>query len=258
MTTRQRAKGRRGGEGERFAYLPESVLQSEAVKTLPHAAFKVLCVLCVGRSRERNGTSCCSDSYALKYGISSRHTVRRSLEELQERGLITVTRRVSPFRKHPTLYGMTWWPIWHRDGQPLSVPEPPSHAYLNWTPSTPAMGAENAAGNKESSHPSRHSLTPVVGVEKGTHHTHGDTEAPIHHTHGGCKSLDIGVGARTSNGHKRPVSTHSGPRASITTKIRKLIASAPHLTDREVAHTLRQYGITAEQVAAVRREMGLA
>lgn len=246
--TRARAKGRRGGEGERFAYLPESVLQSDAVRTLPHAAFKVLAILLVGRTRERNGTACCSDSYAARYGIMSHDTVRRALEELQARGLIVATRRVSRFKRHPTLYGVTWWPLVYRDGEVLTVPEPASHAYANWQPFTPTSGVTREANENNCSPRPAGDITPISGVNAGSHHPDGVVKTAIHHPDQRGQSLDLGRGARSTR-RRRDVQSAS---VDLAGKVRRLIASAPHLTDRDIAHTLRQYSIDAAQVAAIR------
>jgi len=232
MATRLRAKGRRGGEGERFAYMPESVLQSQAVKTLPHSAFKVLAILLVGRTRERNGTACCSDSYAAKYGITSHDTVRRALEELQARGLIVVTRRVSRFKRHPTLYGVTWWPIVYRDGDVLAVPEPASHAYASWQPITPTNGVNAAAReNNRSPRPSG-DIAPTSGVNKRAHHPDGVVKTPVHHPDQRGQSLDL--------------------RGGVHAKIARLLHAQPHLTDADVARVFAQYSVDPTTVRQIR------
>jgi hypothetical protein len=190
--TRERAKGRRGGEGERFAYLPDSVLQSPALATAPHAALRMLCILLVGKSKERNGTMMCSESYAARYGVDSRDTVRRSLLLLEERGLIERTRRVQAFRKAATLWAVTWWPVYFREGEPLQLPEPASHRYRDWQNITPTIGVET----QETSHRLSNSLTPTIGVKNASHHTDGRHPDPIHHTDGRGHSKTLGVGAQ--------------------------------------------------------------
>jgi hypothetical protein len=194
--TRERVKGRRGGEGERFAYMPESVLQSPALATAPHAAFRILAILLVGKSKDRNGLMMCSETYAAKFGINSRETVSRCLADLEARGLIERTRRVQRFRKAATLWACTWWPIAYRDGEPLQVPEPASHRYLQWKAITPMVGVEA----QESSHRWSDSLTPMVGVGNGTHHTDGEAKGPIHHPDGRGHSKNLGRGTRTASG----------------------------------------------------------
>jgi hypothetical protein len=106
----------------------------------------------VGRTRERNGTLCCSESYAAKFGIKSRDTVRRSLIELQQRGIIVVTRRVTAFKKYATLFGVTWWPIAYRDGEPLVKAEEPTFDYLKWQNITPTIGVETPEATEIRSH----------------------------------------------------------------------------------------------------------
>lgn len=255
---RERAKGRRGGEGERFAYIPESVLLSDAVCSLPHAAFKVLAILNVGRPKERNGTQCCSESYAAKFGITSRDTVRRSLNELQQRGLIVITRRVSPFMKFATLYGVTWWAILYRNGEPLDIAEPATHAYLRWSP-TPMVGADKVTAPGESSHRWSDSVTPTVGVETSSHHTDGAAEVPNLHTDGRGKSLDLGSGVRQRSTRASPPGSLARGSASsaqlpahLISRLMASIQDLPHLTDRDHARTFR---CEPTEVARVRERL---
>lgn len=190
--TRERAKGRRGGEGERFAYLPECALASPALATAPHAAVRVLALLLVGKSKERNGTMMCSESHAARFGMNSRDTLHRSLALLEERGLIERTRRVLRFRKAATLWAVTWWPVYNREGEPLQTPEPASHRYLQWQNITPMAGVET----QESSHRLSDSHTPTVGVESGHHHTDSRRPDPIYHTDSRGHSKSLGLGAQ--------------------------------------------------------------
>jgi hypothetical protein len=178
---------------EQFAYIPESFLTSPAFRTLPHAAFKVLAVLVLGKPKDRNGTMCCSESFAAKYGIA-KNTVGRSLEELQKRGIVVVTRRVQRFKKHPTLYGVTWWPITHRDGEPLTRSEPATYAYLRWS-ITPTVGVETPIPATISSPPTRGDPTPTMGVDSAVHHPHLGQKLPVHHPNGGGQSSYLGTGA---------------------------------------------------------------
>ncbi|MFC4307608.1 hypothetical protein ACFPN2_00805 [Steroidobacter flavus] len=141
-------------EKEHFARIPESVMMSEALKTAPHAAFRVLAILVIGKPRERNGTMMCTDSYAEKFGMASRETVYRSLRLLEDRGLIVRTRQGMRLRKIPTLWAVTWWPIHYRDGQPLDYPQPATHAYLKW----------QSAPSAELHTDGRGTVTPIVGV----------------------------------------------------------------------------------------------
>jgi hypothetical protein len=116
-------------------------MQSPAVMSLSHAAFRVLCVFAIGarppgiikdKDPGRNGVQAITDSHARKYGLNSRDTVYRSLAELMERGLIVKTRDGHRSKSHFATFGVTWLPLTHRDGQPLGQIEPASMAFMKW------------------------------------------------------------------------------------------------------------------------------
>ncbi len=172
-------------------------MRHPACATLPHAAFRVLCILVVGKAKHRNGTLACAESYAAEFGITSSDTLARALEELQARGLIEVTRRVQRLQRWPTLWAVTWWPIANRDGQPLAHPEPASHAYTKWIESDERRQQRESrrqaysdrrsngqAGSRVSSlRPSGHD-TPTIGVETGAHHSDSTPKSTFHHSDG--------------------------------------------------------------------------
>lgn len=160
---------------------------SEALMTAPHAAFRVLAILLMGKPRERNGTMMCTDSYAEKFGITSRETVYRSLRSLEDRGLIVRTRHGMRLRKIPTLWAVTWWPIHYRDGQPLDCPQPATHAYLNWR-STPSAKIHTDG---------RGTVTPIVGVNTARLHTDFTPESAQVHTDGREYSKSLARAQRT-------------------------------------------------------------
>ena len=140
--TRARAKGRIGGEGERFARMTDSLMQHPSVTTLDHAAFRVLTILTIGarspglgrHDRGYNGCQAVTDSHAKKYGLRSRDTVYRSLRKLTERGLIVKTREGHRNKSHFTLYAVGWLPITHRNGMPLNQPERAPNEWVKWQP----------------------------------------------------------------------------------------------------------------------------
>lgn len=190
--TRLRAKGRRGGEVEGFTYIPDHVMRSQALASANHATFRVLAILVVGKPKERNGTMACTDSYAARFGVTSHQTVYRGLLELRDRGLVVVTRPGLRMRKIPTLYAVTWWPIYFREGKPLGRPEDPLFAYQQWRPITPTASAE-----KKSRTYSQGDVTPIVGVEEGSLHPdqHGHS-GQVHPDHGGnSKTLGVAPGS---------------------------------------------------------------
>lgn len=126
---------------ERFARIPDELMQTPAVMSLSHAAFKVLVILAIGarppgivRDRDpgRNGVQAITDSYARKYGLKSRDTVYRALRELLERRLIVRTRDGHKSKTHFALYAVAWLRVTHRDGQPLAQTEAAPMGYLTW------------------------------------------------------------------------------------------------------------------------------
>jgi hypothetical protein len=212
--TRLRAKGRRGGEIEGFTFIPDHVMRSPALATANHASFRVLAILVVGKPKERNGTMACTDSYSARYGVHSHETVYRALGELKHRGLIVVTRQGLRMRKIPTLWAVTWWPVFYREGKPLDRPEEPTFDYQQWQPITPTVGVEI-----ESHTDSRGDVTPTNGV--GPISLHPDLAGHtglIHPDHRGY-SKTLGVGGLTGRGDK----------------VRRLMDLQPHLVDRDIA-----------------------
>lgn len=187
----------RGGDQEHFARIPESAMLSDALRTAPHAAFKILAILLMGKAKERNGTLMCTDGYAEKFGISSRETVQRSLQALQERGLTVRTRQGMKLRKVPTLWAVTWWPIFYRNGQPLDRPEDPTHAYLKWA--TPIVGVKAVEIHTDG----RGNVTPIVGVDGGRLHTDLPPESGELHTDGRGYSKSLVVVPRVRSGAAR-------------------------------------------------------
>jgi hypothetical protein len=178
----------------------------------------VLAILLVGKAKERNGTLCCAESYARRFGLDSKDTVQRSLRLLEERGLIVVTRRVQRLRKHPTLWAVTWWPIAYRDGQPLDYPEPATNAFLKWEPE-PRLPRLSGY------------VTPTIGVMDDAHHPDLPPKSGIHHPDYRGQSKNLGGGRRVRtrmNGSEQ----HSD---SGRPKVEKLMSLQPHLPDVDIA-----------------------
>ena len=94
-------------------------MEHPALATASHAAFRVLAIMLVGATPERNGRLMITDSYAAQFGLKSHDTLQRGREELEARGLIVCTRRVQRRMRWPALWAVTWWPINSRDGAPL-------------------------------------------------------------------------------------------------------------------------------------------
>lgn len=249
--TRERAKGRKGGEAERFAYLPESVLLSPALATAPHAALRVLTIMVVGRPRERNGLLACSESYAARYGINSSDTLRRSLNDLLSRGLIEITRPGRKLNRNPTLYAVTWWPVAYRNGEPVAHPGEPSHAYLEWQCITPTIGVKESTGSgtdgKTSLRLSEH-VTPTTGVDDPRHHSDFVNGTAEHHSDGRGNSRFSGEGrwhdaTRAARASPQGSLARGGRDASSDQRkiaaVVRLIESQPHLQDADIARACR-------------------
>jgi hypothetical protein len=151
---------------EHFARVPISVLESEAVTTLNHAAFKVLVVLAAGYRGTNNGTLALTGSFAKRFGLKGRDTLYRSLRELERRGLIVCTRRGFKSKKMFTLYAVGWESITHREGQPLDIPEPKNNSrWLKWSASVPMAGTHELKQLAQIHTDGRDSSVPIVGTD---------------------------------------------------------------------------------------------
>jgi hypothetical protein len=182
---------KRSHDRDRFARIPVEVMQSPALMTAPHAAFRVLAILVAGNVKERNGTFACSDSYAATFGIASKDTLHRSLVELQKRGLIVPTRPGMKMRRWPTLWAVTWWPIYSRDGKPLDRPEDSTHAYTKWKPTGKNLHPDG-----------RGQVTPTVGVREVELHPDSAGESTLSHpdSRGNSRSGSGGQRIRKGDG----------------------------------------------------------
>jgi hypothetical protein len=118
-----------------FAMLPDDVLLSEACRTLPHPAHRVLVVLAAQYFGRNNGSLSLTRTTAAKYGMRNPHTLDASFRELEERGLILRTRPGSRLPPRSALYAITWRPINEpkeydrHDAMPTLKP---SNAYAKW------------------------------------------------------------------------------------------------------------------------------
>ena len=234
---------RRSPDRDRFARIPVEVMQSPALMTAPHAAFRVLAILVAGNIKERNGTFACSDSYVATFGITSKDTLHRSLGELQERGLIVRTRRGMKMRRWPSLWAVTWWPIYNRDGQPLDRPEDPTHAYLKWKPTGKNLHPDG-----------RGQVTPMVGVKEVELHPDLAGKSTLFNPDSRGNSRSGSGGRRIRQGKGTVLASDSNSLAQIpfgkidgAQKIEKLIRLQGHLLDGDIAK------ITGEPIELVQK-----
>ena len=230
--------------------MTESLLQTVAVTTLDHAAFRVLTVLTIGarkpgmdprKDNGRNGIQAITDSFARRFGITSRDTVYRALNELQERGLIVRTRDGHKSKTHFALYAVTWLPITHRDGQPLDVAEPALNTYLQWTP---APKVKKQVGHKlEMPSDGRTQSRPMNGHDESVCRPMVGRRKPI------CRPM-VGNTLRVFQGDTTDQSTSDhaqgsnpppipAPLSQAAQSAKKLIDTLPHLTNAEVSKICR-------------------
>ncbi len=241
MATRRRAKGRRGGESERFAGIPVSVLESEAVTTLEHAAFRVLVILASQYWGRNNGTLALTEHFARPHGFRGRDTLYRSLRELEKRGLIVCTRRGMKMKKSFTLYALGWRDIDNREGKPLDTPEPRNNLrWLNWRPVASLDPSKTIIHTDR-----RESLVPMAGNGPAV-------SVPMVATSTAVSVPTVGNTLRISphgaSGCACAASANAVPVADA--KVRKLLAEMPDLTDSEAA---RMLSVDVAHVRAVRQ-----
>jgi hypothetical protein len=126
---------RRIGSGEHYAMLPEEVLTSEACRTLPNFAFRVLVATAAGYRGNNNGDLAMTWKIARTFGITSQRHLVKALAILLERDLLQKTRQGGKRPLGPCLYALTWRPIDDLKGKIDSGPTPiASHAWAKWAP----------------------------------------------------------------------------------------------------------------------------
>jgi hypothetical protein len=207
-------RGRIGGESDRFAMIPLSVMQCEAATTIGHAAFRILAILATQYTGHNNGTLALTERFARSFGFRGRDTIYRSLRELESRNLIVCTRRGIRVKNVFTLYALGWRDIDFREGKRLETPEPCKKSlWLNWRcPATRISSGKTGIHTDD-----RDSLIPTVGND-------GRDFIPIRAgSNSGCvpaigNTLRIsprGVGLRASSNGNERAETNAGAESSI-------------------------------------------
>jgi len=139
---RARATGRLGVEyGEKYALLPEEVLESAAYQALPDWAVRVLLALAVGAHQHNNGVLGLTYPMARKRGVNAQWKLYAGIKVLEATGLVVCTRRghLSAGTKLPSLYALNWRgiakPPEHVEYDPGVGQSPlPSNAWSKWEP----------------------------------------------------------------------------------------------------------------------------
>lgn len=191
---RSRATGRLGmRRGERYALVPEEVLQSQAFKALPHYAVRVLLAIAAQFNGSNNGSLALTAAQGRRYGIDRKHLFA-GLELLQLAQFIAKCRQGGMKPLGVTRYAVTWRGIDPGEFDSGVAPCPiPSHAWARWTPPGSwrevqkvvlARARGRPAKNRSTVHPvGERSVHPV-----GTDTTHigpprGDSSGPPNGPH---------------------------------------------------------------------------
>lgn len=125
--------------GRHFAQIPVDVLTSDAARTLPAYAVRVLLAIAAQYRGKNNGDLALAWAMARPFGISSKGQLVESLALLQERCLIVKTRQGGKKPLGPTLYAVTWQPIDNLRGKIDAAPTATaSNAWATWSSGLPA------------------------------------------------------------------------------------------------------------------------
>jgi hypothetical protein len=119
--------------GEHYALIPDEVLVSPALTTLPHYCGVLLTAIAAQYRGTNGGDLAMTGSIARRYGIKSRKQLVDGLKMLMEHGLIQKTRQGGKRPLGPCLYALTWQRIDACGGKldvgPTMVP---SNAWAKW------------------------------------------------------------------------------------------------------------------------------
>lgn len=137
-----RHKGRSGGDSDPFAKLPVEVLRSEACRTLPHPAHRVLVMLAAQYNGHGNGSLSLTRKTAAEFGLVDPYTLGASLRELDTRGLILQTRIGTRIPPRSALFALGWLRIdepLREDPHELKSTLMAPDAWRRWAPSTKGL-----------------------------------------------------------------------------------------------------------------------
>jgi hypothetical protein len=127
-----RQKGRRGGDVETFALLPDEVLRSDAYKTSPYPARALLTVLAAQYRGYNNGSLTFTRETARAYGVTNPYMLIESFAELEARGLILATRHGTTTPPRSAMFALGWWKIDPPDPDDPHDATSTAHAPNNW------------------------------------------------------------------------------------------------------------------------------
>ena len=128
-----RPRFKSGSSKKPFLNIPVEVLKSAACQGLRPSAFRILCFIAAQYRGGNNGDFSIAHPVMAEFGMRSRRAVRAAVDDLEERGLITMTRQGG--RNQCNLYAVTWFGIHYCKGK-LEVRENPvpSNEWKSWEP----------------------------------------------------------------------------------------------------------------------------
>lgn len=268
---RARATGRLGvTNGERYALLPEEILQSGAYHAQPDWARTVLFALACRFTGHRNGDISLPFSEARRFGIAAQWKLYAGLRLLELAGVIVCTRRgrLQQGTKLPSLYALTWRRIDKCEGIALDsgIAESvrPSNDWVRWTKPADwrsivtAIARKNRGTSKLGRKiPDSNTLgagrSQQLGAESGNTAPHcGVQESVPTAPHCGVTSKiseETARGAPKRTRARSPDDSGSGSDPE-SARVRKLATAHPGMSDAELAKVARV------DPAAVRRALG--
>ncbi|HLQ13209.1 MAG TPA: hypothetical protein VK130_08170 [Steroidobacteraceae bacterium] len=139
---RARATGRLGvSKGERYALLPDELLQSEAVRELENSAFRVLAAISAQYHGRNNGRLTLPHSAAVRYGIRSKDSLNKGLRQCVAHQLLEVTHQGGLPPLGCTRYAITWKRVDSDENLSLVGTLNPTNAWAHWNQNaSPATG----------------------------------------------------------------------------------------------------------------------
>jgi hypothetical protein len=129
--------------GNQYAYIPKSVYESEAFRSLSKGAMYLLIQVC-GKYRKPRQKAALSNNGNLEIpytryralGFGSRRSMERAIKELLAKGLLTLTRQGGRTSVRVcNLYALGWLPIPHNPSFPdldIALPQPALDGWRTW------------------------------------------------------------------------------------------------------------------------------
>jgi hypothetical protein len=198
--------------GKHFAAIPLEVLTSDACRTLPAYAVRVLLAIAAQYRGRNNGDLALTYATARPFGVVSKKQLVASLAALLDRGLIQKTRQGGKKPLGPSLYAISWQCVDDLMGKIESgATTAPSNLWAQW--SDPPLSAPQGDQSAENHQHHRGTSSAPQGDQTGAKSApRGDQKPHFIGTTGGAPSrswseghslvvLNGAEGAHTAIGH---------------------------------------------------------